>query len=273
MKTIKKNALVFLFAVCSLAILCGPALAARTNADTRKALRVQENIQKTIKAVVPTYVKIGGGSGVMISPDGYFITNFHVVANLFKKTNTTTVMLPSGKSYTAKQVGLDPFGDTALCKITLPEKSKEKFLYAKFGDSDKVRRGQVVIAVGNPFGLGSFDGQPTVTVGVVSANNRFINAGRGTLVYGDAVMTDLSINPGNSGGPLFDIDGNLLGINGLIYSRYGHKSHTGVGYAVSINQIKKFLPLLKKTKRSITAKSTASPSAASPLRTASQSPG
>ena len=114
------------------------------------------------------------------------------------------------------------------------------------GDSDALEIGQPVIAVGNPLGLGSGDAQPTVTFGVVSAKNRYIQGSRNnTLVYGDAVMVDLSINPGNSGGPLFDTDGNLLGINGLIYTRFGAKANTGTGYAVSINQIKKFLPIMK----------------------------
>ncbi len=245
-KTITKATGLLAIALLLSALFVPADSQARPNSDTRKALKIQNSLQETIDKVVPTFVKVAGGSGVLISEDGYFITNFHVVNAIFKKVDTTTVMLPNGRSYTARKVSLDPYGDTALCKICLKD-TKEKLPFATMGDSDKLEIGQPVIAVGNPLGLGSGDAQPTVTFGVVSAKNRYIAASRNNmLIYGDAVMIDLSINPGNSGGPLFDTDGNLLGINGLIYTRFGHKANTGVGYAVSINQIKRFLPIMKK---------------------------
>jgi S1-C subfamily serine protease len=102
--------------------------------------------------------------------------------------------------------------------------------------------GQTVIAIGNPFSLGLADDAPTVTVGVVSAVNRFHGS------YSDAIQTDAPINPGNSGGPLLTLDGRLIGINGRITTRFGTRSNTGIGYAISINQIKRFLPALKAAK-------------------------
>jgi len=241
------TAAVLLFLVAFLSVFSGTATAARPEGDVRKALEIQDDIRETIAKVTPTFVSVGGGSGVIIDEDGYFLTNYHVASQIFRQTDTTTVLLTSGKRYTARKIGYDPYGDTALCKIEPPEGSNEKFPYAKMGDSDNLEQGQVVIAVGNPFSLSLGDAQPTVTVGFASAGNRYI-ATRGIQgpAYTDAIMIDASINPGNSGGPLFDINGNLLGINGLMFSRFGHRSNTGVGYAVSINQMKRFLPLLRK---------------------------
>ncbi len=241
------TAAILLFLVIFLSVFSGTSQAAHPDGDVQKALEIQDGIRETVARVTPTFVSVGGGSGVIIDEDGYFLTNYHVASQIFRQTDTTTVLLTSGKSYTARKISYDPYGDTALCKIEPPEGSNEKFPYAKMGDSDNLEQGQVVIAVGNPFSLSLGDAQPTVTVGFASAGNRYITTrGDQGPAYTDAIMIDASINPGNSGGPLFDINGNLLGINGLMFSRFGHRSNTGVGYAVSINQIKRFLPLLRK---------------------------
>jgi S1-C subfamily serine protease len=184
-----------------------------------------------IKRVVPAYVFVGGGSGVAISADGYLLTNHHVAG----RAKVWKVRQPDGKVWVADLVGTDPLGDVALLKM----RGATDVPHVELGDSDAVRVGQTVIAIGNPFMLGMTDDAPTVTAGVVSATNRFHGN------YTDAIQTDAPINPGNSGGPLMTVDGQLIGINGQIATRFGTRSNTGIGYAISINQIKRFLPALK----------------------------
>ena len=140
------------------------------------------------------------GSGFIIDPSGYIVTNNHVIED----SDQITVTLNDGTNLPAKLVGRDDKTDLALLKVT----PKKRLPATHFGDSDKARIGDWVIAIGNPFGLGS-----TVTAGIVSARNRNINAGP----YDDFIQTDAPINRGNSGGPLFDMDGNVIGINSAIY--------------------------------------------------------
>ncbi len=164
------------------------------------------------------------GSGFVISKDGYILTNNHVV----EKADEIRIKLDNGKEYEAHIVGRDPKTDLALIKVKPDEEFPDP---AVLGDSDKIRVGDWVIAVGNPFGLGH-----TVTAGIISAKGRIIGAGP----YDDFLQTDAAINPGNSGGPLFDLKGEVVGINTAIVAR-----GQGIGFAIPINMAKALLPQLK----------------------------
>jgi serine protease Do len=225
---------------------CSSGSARAEDADLQKALALQQDIQSLIAKTQPAFLKVGGGCGVVISEDGYFITCYHVAVEAFRQSETITVTFADGNHFVARRVGWDPLGDTALCKIDLKEGQKVPFL--ELGDSDAVKIGEMVIIYGNPFSL-SNDSKPTMSFGVISAKNRFISlAPLGTaFLYVDALQTDAAMNPGNSGGPMISLDGKVLGINGLIFTRYGFKASTGLGFAVSANQIKTYLPLLKKS--------------------------
>jgi serine protease Do len=163
------------------------------------------------------------GSGCIIDREGYIITNNHVI----EKAQTIKVKLIDGKEYDATVVGRDPKTDLALIKID----AKNALPSAAFGDSDSLEIGDWVIAIGNPFGL-----ETTVTAGIVSAKGRVIGAGP----YDDFIQTDASINPGNSGGPLFNLKGEVVGINTAIVS-----GGQGIGFAIPINMAKELLPQLK----------------------------
>ena len=155
------------------------------------------------------------GSGFIIKKDGTIVTNNHVIANA-----DDIIVRVDNKEYKAKVLGADPYSDIAVLKI----QSSKNFNIVKFGNSDKSRVGDWVIAIGNPFGLGG-----TVTSGIISARNRDINLTR----YDDFIQTDASINQGNSGGPLFNMDGNVIGINTAIISPSGASS--GIGFAIPAN--------------------------------------
>ena len=157
------------------------------------------------------------GSGFIINKNGTVITNNHVIANA-----EDIVVKVNGKDYKAKVLGADPLADIAVIKIN----SKNSFTPVKFGDSDKARVGDWVMAIGNPFGLGG-----TVTSGIISARNRSIGLSR----YEDYIQTDASINQGNSGGPLFDMNGNVIGINTAILGRNGS---IGIGFSIPSNSAK-----------------------------------
>ena len=173
----------------------------------------------------PRFEQEGSGSGVIISPDGYIVTNDHVIND----ADTVSVTLADQQEYEAKVVGRDPKTDLAVLKIepnqTLPT--------AELGDSDQLNVGDWVVAIGNPFGLNH-----TVTSGIVSAKGRVIGAGP----YDDFIQTDASINPGNSGGPLFDLSGNIVGINTAIVPQ-----GQGIGFAIPVNIAKVLLPQLVET--------------------------
>lgn len=156
------------------------------------------------------------GSGFIIDPSGIVVTNNHVIED----ADQITVMLSDGETLPAKLIGRDDKTDLAVLKIN----PRHPLPVAHFGDSDKARIGDWVIAIGNPFGLG-----PTVTAGIVSARNRNIDAGP----YDEFLQTDAPINRGNSGGPLFDMGGNVVGINTAIYSPSG--GSVGIGFAIPAN--------------------------------------
>lgn len=169
---------------------------------------------------VPTQ---GSGSGVILTRDGYILTNNHVIEG----AKHLEVTLINSKSYRAELVGTDPSSDLALLKI----KEDEPLPYVKLGDSSLLEVGQDVFAIGNPFGLNS-----TLTTGVISSLNRTLRAPNSRLIE-NIIQTDAAINPGNSGGPLLDSAGNLIGINTAIFSPTG--SNSGIGFAIPVNRAKK----------------------------------
>lgn len=179
----------------------------------------------------------GGGSGVIVSPDGFVLTNFHVVAG---SGPALKCGLPDGVLYDAVLVGIDPVGDLALVQLL----GRDDFPVADIGDSDTVAAGDWAFAAGNPFLLAD-DFTPTVTYGIVSGVRRYQYPAGTLLEYTDCIQTDAAINPGNSGGPLFDADGQLIGINGRGSFEKRGRVNVGVGYAISINQAMRFLALLK----------------------------
>ncbi len=153
------------------------------------------------------------GSGFIIDPAGYIVTNHHVISG----AEEITVRLSDDRTLPAILLGSDEETDLALLKV----ESDEPLPAAKWGDSEKARIGDWIIAIGNPFGLGG-----TVTAGIISAEQRDINAGR----YDDFIQTDAAINKGNSGGPMFDMDGNVIGVNTAIFSPSGLS--VGIGFAI-----------------------------------------
>ncbi|HEX7853144.1 MAG TPA: Do family serine endopeptidase [Sphingobium sp.] len=172
------------------------------------------------------------GSGFIVSADGYVVTNNHVVAPGAEgaTVESITVILPDRTEYTAKLVGRDANSDLAVLKI----EPKKSLPFVKFGDSTRARVGDWVIAIGNPFGLGS-----TVTAGIVSALHR--NTGGGSDRF---IQTDASINQGNSGGPMFDMNGNVIGINSQILSPSG--GNVGIGFAIPSEQAIPIIETLRK---------------------------
>ena len=158
------------------------------------------------------------GSGFIIDEKGIVVTNNHVIDG----AEDIVVQVNGEKKFDAKVIGADPLSDIAVLQLD----TKEKFIPVKFGDSDKARIGDWVIAIGNPFGLGG-----TVTSGIISARNRSIGLSR----YEDYIQTDASINSGNSGGPLFDMKGDVIGINTAILGRSGN---VGIGFSIPSNSAK-----------------------------------
>ncbi|WP_442485557.1 S1C family serine protease [Aeoliella sp. SH292] len=197
---------------------------------------VVEKISRSTVAIFDSKGQ-GGGSGVIISPDGYALTNFHVTAPCGPAMK---VGLNDGKLYDAVLVGLDPPGDVALIKLL----GRDDFPTAELGDSDTAQVGDSVIVAGNPFLLAE-DYHPTITFGILSGTHRYQYPAGTLLEYADCLQTDASINPGNSGGPLWDAEGRLIGINGRGSFEKRGRVNVGVGYAISINQIKHFLSHLK----------------------------
>jgi len=172
------------------------------------------------------------GSGFIISPDGYVVTNNHVIAPGARgaSVDEITVTLPDRKEYTARVVGRDPTSDLALLKI-----NATNLPFVKFGDSTRARVGDWVVAIGNPFGLGG-----TVTAGIVSAVHRVTGAGTDRFI-----QTDASINQGNSGGPMFDLNGNVIGINSQILGSQGG-GNIGIGFAIPAEDARPVIETLMK---------------------------
>ena len=200
-------------------------------------------INKVIGSVIAIYDddRNGGGSGVIIHPSGIALTNHHVIMGSGVKGWGG---LADGKLYRWKLIGTDPGGDVSIIQM----EGKDDFPWTPLGDSDKVKVGDWALAMGNPFIL-TEDQSPTVTLGIVSGVKRYQpGAGLNQLVYGNCIQVDSSINPGNSGGPLFNLNGEVIGINGRGSFKARGRVNVGLGYAISANQIKNFIPDLLATK-------------------------
>ena len=168
----------------------------------------------------------GTGSGVIVSPDGYILTNNHVVED----ATDIEVRLNDGRNLKAKVIGTDPKTDLAVVRI-----AADHLVYAKFGDSDATEVGDIVLAFGSPLGF-----EQTMTQGIISAKGRQIgiiaehNSSLQGLSYEDFLQTDAAINPGNSGGPLVNLDGEVVGINAAIASNTGE--YNGIGFSIPLNE-------------------------------------
>lgn len=223
--------------------ICCAVAVRSTDAAESTVLQAQQQRVDVVRQVAATVVAIfsgdgnGGGSGVLISSDGYALSNFHVTSATgdFMKCG-----LNDGRLYDAVIVGIDPTGDVALIKLL----GRDDFSHARMGDSDKLAVGDWTYAMGNPFLLAT-DFQPTVTAGIVSGVHRYQYPAGTLLEYTDCIQVDTSINPGNSGGPLFNAAGELVGINGRISVEKRGRVNVGAGYAISINQIKHFMDHLR----------------------------
>jgi len=220
------------------------AALAAVRADEARRVAVFDQAAQVVVCIFADRELSRGGSGVIIHQDGYGLTNFHVVAE-FLETRRGYGGLSDGRLYPLRLLGIDPGGDVALFKL----EGQDRFDFAPLGDSDQLHVGQWVAAMGNPFMVAE-DFAPTITLGVISGLHRY-QYGRGEegslLEYADCIQVSTSINPGNSGGPLFDLAGRVIGINGRASFDDGERRrvNVGLGYAVSINQIKRFLPALR----------------------------
>jgi serine protease Do len=176
------------------------------------------------------------GSGFIISPDGYIVTNDHVAG----KATDITITLSGGKQMKAKVVGSDSYTDICLLKV-----DGKELPYVTLGNSDDVIIGEWTIAFGNPFGLFEINDKPTVTVGVISATGMKLGQMENRY-YRDMIETDAAINGGNSGGPLVNSNGDVIGMNTLIFTAGQSSTYIGYGFAIPINKIKKVVTDLKK---------------------------
>lgn len=175
------------------------------------------------------------GSGAIISPDGYILTNDHVAGNALE----AIVTLTDGSQYNAKFIGTDPTSDICLLKI-----DANNLPFIKLGNSEDIMIGEWVIALGNPFGLFDINDKPTVTVGVISAVGMNLGA-LNNRSYVNMLQTDAAINNGNSGGPLVNVLGELVGMNALIYTAQGSTGNVGVSFAIPVNKIKRVVSEIK----------------------------
>ncbi|NPV85378.1 MAG: PDZ domain-containing protein [Anaerolineae bacterium] len=192
---------------------------------------------------IQTISQMGGaqGSGFVYDKEGHIVTNYHVVEN----ATDLVINFSSGLKVRGKVIGNDLDSDLAVIKVDV---SPEDLAPVPLGDSDKVKVGQLVVAIGNPYGLSS-----TMTLGIVSAKGRTLESFRetpegGTFSAGDIIQTDASINPGNSGGPLLNLNGEVIGVNRAIrtagVSAVGDPINTGIGFAVSVNIVRRVVPAL-----------------------------
>ncbi|MCH8923124.1 MAG: trypsin-like peptidase domain-containing protein, partial [Planctomycetes bacterium] len=237
---------VFTFAILLLAAI---PIRAADGADVPAAvLKAEQDRIAVIKKARATVLAVfgadgasGGGSGVVISPDGFALTNFHVAnpSGIHMKCG-----MVDGRLYDAVIVSVDPTGDVALIKLFPPQGEKDfTFPAAPLGDSDALRVGAACFAMGNPFLLAN-DYSPTVSYGIISGVHRYQYPAGTLLEYADCIQTDAAINPGNSGGPLFNAAGQVVGIVGRGSFEKRGRVNVGVGYAISINQIKNFMGYL-----------------------------
>lgn len=184
------------------------------------------------------YPMKNSGSGVVISPDGFLMTNYHVVENAEKITAT----LSGGDEFNAEIVGFDKISDLALLKL-----EGSNFPYALLGNSDDLMIGEWVIALGNPFELFTISNNPSASVGIVSGLNMDFGMQKSGKVLQDMIQTDAAINPGNSGGPLIDSSGKVIGINTFIFTDYEDhfRGSVGIGFAIPINTARRIAEELR----------------------------
>jgi S1-C subfamily serine protease len=181
---------------------------------------------------------LGSGSGFVLDKKGHIVTNNHVVA----EATEVEVTFSDGRVAMAKVVGADPYGDLAVIQVQVPD---DWLMPVELGDSDAVKVGQRVVAIGNPFGL-----QGSMTLGIVSALGRTLPADQqnvqdtGLFQNPQIIQTDAAINPGNSGGPLLDIRGRVVGVNAAIRTDSGVRANSGVGFAIPVNTVKRIVPQL-----------------------------
>ena len=243
-----------LFVVCSLLSRDGIS-ASRQTAITRAIEKVGPavasiNVEQHISSVSfdpffgfmyprEIYPMKSSGSGVVISPDGFVMTNHHVI----EQADKVTVTLAGGDEFEAEIVGSDETSDLALLKL-----DGDDFPYATLGISDDLLIGEWVIALGNPFQLFSISNKPSASVGIISATHMDFGRQKSGKVFQDMIQTDAAINPGNSGGPLVNAVGEVIGINTFIFtgSDYAQGS-VGIGFAIPINSAKRIAKELRET--------------------------
>ena len=253
-KSIKKIVLSFIFAICfvsSQEFINKSRKTAITNSIEEvgpavACINVEQNVSAFsspdpfFRYFFPPeiYPMKSSGSGVVISPDGYVLTNTHVV----EKASKITVTLSGGDEYDAEVVGFDKTSDLALLLL-----EGEDFPYATLGDSDDLIIGEWVIALGNPFELFSISNQPTASVGIISANHMDFGMQKESgRILQNMIQTDAAINPGNSGGPLVNANGEVIGINTFIFTGSNvNRGSIGIGFAIPINAAKRIAKELK----------------------------
>ncbi len=236
MKNLKTIALPFLLIYCLAVCSAGAEVPSSVlEAEAQRIAAIERASEATIAIFDGTGQ--GGGSGVLISADGYALTNFHVTAPCGPAMKCG---LNNGETYDAVIVGIDPVGDVALIQLL----GRYDFPVAEMGDSDTVAVGDWVFAAGNPFLLAD-DFTPSISYGIVSGIKRYQYPAGTLLEYAECIQTDAAINPGNSGGPLFDSDGRLVGINGRCSFEKRGRVNVGVGYAISLSQVNRFLGYLE----------------------------
>jgi S1-C subfamily serine protease len=197
--------------------------------------------QGVVSIQVITDLGQGQGSGFVIDKEGHIVTNYHVVEG----ANQLEVSFPSGYKAFGQVLGTDLDSDLAVVKVTAPE---SELVPLPLGDSESLRTGQTVVAIGNPFGLSG-----TMTIGIVSGKGRTLDSlreapGGQSFTAGDVIQTDAAINPGNSGGPLLNLQGEVIGVNRAIrtdnFTSQGEPTNSGIGFAVSVNIVKRVVPSL-----------------------------
>ena len=236
------RAAVVLTSVCLLVTALDGGALYGVDAVDRDVLAAEARRVASIRRASATAVAIfageaGGGSGMLVRPDGYALTNFHVVQPAGPAMRCG---LDDGRLYDAVLVGLDPTGDVALIKLL----GRDDFPTAEFGDSDLVQPGDFCFAAGNPFLLAT-DLRPSISAGIVSGVHRYQFPAGTILEYTDCLQVDAAINPGNSGGGLFDADGRLIGVNGRASFEKRGRVNVGVGYAISARQLRQFFGSLR----------------------------
>jgi S1-C subfamily serine protease len=229
------------------AINTSPQVIERTvNAAGGVSMSQRQDVSELYARVKPSVVEINAantkstsgslGSGIVLDKEGHILTNNHVI----KGFDQIDVGMSDGTAVSATVVGVDVGNDLAVLKVNVPA---DKLTPATLGDSDKVKAGEVVIAVGNPFGI-----EGSVTQGIVSGVGRTLGGGAGRPLRA-LIQSDAAINPGNSGGALFDINGNVIGVTTAIENPSGDRVFVGIGYAVPINTAKRFIPDMKAGKQ------------------------